>query len=55
MRVDFVKKNISAEIEGSKKGKKAVVFFKNWKIFYCELTSATGELKKGECADLVQD
>jgi hypothetical protein len=35
---------MSAEVEGSKKGKN--VFLKNWKILGCELTSATGELKK---------
>jgi hypothetical protein len=44
MRVDFVKKNI-AEVEGSKKRQKGC-FLKNRKIFYCELTSASGELKK---------
>jgi hypothetical protein len=45
MRVAFFKKNILAEVEGSKKRQKSV-FLKNWKIFYCEPTSATGELKK---------
>jgi hypothetical protein len=39
------KKNITAEVEGSKKRQKSG-FLKNRKIFDCEPTSATGELKK---------
>jgi hypothetical protein len=39
------KKNIPAEVEGSKKRQKSV-FFLNWKVFDCEPTSATEELKK---------
>jgi hypothetical protein len=39
------KKNIPAEVEGSKKRQKSF-FSKNQKIFDCEPTSATGELKK---------
>jgi hypothetical protein len=47
MRVDFVKTNIPAEVEGSKKRQKSG-FLKNWKILDCEPTSAAGELKKEE-------
>jgi hypothetical protein len=45
MSVAFVKKNIPAEEEGSKK-RQQKCFLKNQKIFDCEPTSATGELKK---------
>jgi hypothetical protein len=45
MRVDFVKKYITAEVEGSKKRQKRG-FLTNRKIFDCEPTSVTGELKK---------
>jgi hypothetical protein len=45
MRVDFVKTNIPAEVEGSKKRQKSG-FFLNWQILDCEPTSAAGELKK---------
>jgi hypothetical protein len=31
------------------------LFFEKLEIFECEPTSATGELKKGECAELVQE
>jgi hypothetical protein len=39
------KKTSQLKWKGPKKGKKEV-FLKNWKIFYCEPTSATGELKR---------
>jgi hypothetical protein len=41
----FCQKNIPAEVEGSKKRPKSS-FLENQKIFDCEPTSATGELKK---------
>jgi hypothetical protein len=46
-------KNILAKEEISKRQKS--VFLENWKISDFEPTSAAGELKRGECADLVRE
>jgi hypothetical protein len=45
MRVDFVKKTSQLKWKGPKK----------LRIVVCEPASATEELKKGECADLVPE